>query len=107
MVVALYLALAHGTVAARASARLLLAGELAPRFWGGVVGAGLVLPFALELAAVLAHPAAPGLPAAAAALGLGGGFLLRLVVIEAGVKMPLVAAGMLFPLPGQEAVGRR
>jgi formate-dependent nitrite reductase membrane component NrfD len=106
MVVALYLALAHGTVAARASARLLLAGELAPRFWGGVVGAGLVLPFALELVAVLTRPADPSLPAAAA-LGLLGGFLLRLLVIEAGVKMPLVAAGMLFSLPGQEAIGRR
>jgi len=100
-VIALYLALGHATVAARAATALVTRGALARRFWGGVVGAGLVAPFVVQLLEVSgALPAAAAWTALSSGAGLTGGFLLRQIVIAGGVKSPLNAAGMLFTLPG-------
>ena len=100
-VIALYLALGHATVAARAATALVTRGALAKRFWGGVVGAGLVAPFAIQLLEVSGVlPAGAAWTALSSGAGLAGGFLLRRIVIAGGVKSPLNAAGMLFPLPG-------
>ena len=100
--VALYLALAHATVAARAATALVTRGALAGRFWGGVVAAGLAAPFVVQLAEVSgALPAWAAWTALSSGAGLAGGFLLRQIVIAGGVKSPLNDAGMLFTLPGQ------
>lgn len=62
-----------------------------------MVGAGIVLPFAVQSVEVAA-PVAPGLALTvlSSALGVPGGFVLRQVVIAAGVKRLLGAPGMLF-----------
>ncbi len=100
VVVALYLVLAHATVAARASTALVTRGPLARRFWGGVVAAGLVAPFVVQLVEVSgALPASAAWTALSSGAGLAGGLLLRQIVIAGGVKSPLNAAGMLFTLP--------
>ncbi len=101
-VLALYLGLGHATVASRAATALVVRGALASRFWGGVVAAGLAAPFVVQLAEVSgALPGSVAWTALSSAAGLAGGCLLRQIVIAAGVKSPLNAAGMLFTLPGQ------
>jgi formate-dependent nitrite reductase membrane component NrfD len=64
-----------------AAAQLLTTGTFAPVFWGGVVGAGIVLPLAwqwLEVNYRLPHTVIP------AVLVLAGGFALRWVLVNAG-----------------------
>jgi len=93
-------------VAGWASTALLTRGELALRFWGGVVGAGLGVPFLVQLLEVLAPgPGAAGPALLSSSAGLAGGLFLRHVVIAAGTKSPLSAAGMLFPALGPGAAG--
>lgn len=100
LVLVLYLSLAHATVATRASRALLTVGALAPRFWRGVVLAGIVLPFVLQLVEVTASvPGSAAWAMVSSALGLLGGLFLRQAVVAAGVKSPLNAAGVLFPVP--------
>lgn len=107
MVLALYLGLGHATVASRAATALVVRGELAWHFWGGVVLAGLGVPLAIQLAEVTGLvPSSPAWAVLSAAAGLAGGYLLRRIVIAAGVKTPLSAAGMLFTFPGQPHAGR-
>jgi formate-dependent nitrite reductase membrane component NrfD len=102
MVIGLYLSLAHATVAARASTALLTVGALAARFWGGVVLAGIGVPFIFQLVEVTSPvPGEAGWAMVSSGLGLLGGLLLRHVVIAGGVKSPLNAAGMLFPTPSR------
>jgi protein NrfD len=60
-----------------AAARPLTSGHLAPLFWGGLVGVGLVVPLVLE---VVGHRMR-ALGALSAVLVLAGGFLLRYVVL--------------------------
>lgn len=75
------LGLATGPAVQREAVSSLLAGAWAPLFWCGVVFTGLVLPLALqalELTGRIAHTAIPAL------LVLGGGFLLRWVLVFAG-----------------------
>lgn len=99
-VLALYLGLGHATAASRAATALVVRGALARPFWGGVVAAGLAVPFAIQLAEVTAAVPASGLwTVASAAAGLAGGYALRRIVIAAGVKTPLSAAGMVFTFP--------
>lgn len=62
-----------------AGAGVFLSGALAPLFWGGVVLAGLALPFALTLLA-----RAWAVEATAAILVLIGGFVLRYLVLTGG-----------------------
>ena len=61
-----------GSAAAR-----LTAGPYAPLFWGGLVVAGLLVPLALDLVGSRAR----ALGAVAAVLVLGGGFILRYVIV--------------------------
>lgn len=105
LVIVLYVSLAHATVAARASRALLTAGVLAPRFWGGVVLAGIAAPFVIQLAEVTSSvPGEQGWVIASSGLGLLGGLFLRQVVIAGGTKSPLNAAGVLFPTPSRARV---
>lgn len=63
------------------AARLLTTGQFAPVFWGGVVGAGILLPLVwqwLELNHRIPHTVIP------AVLVLAGGFALRWVMVNAG-----------------------
>lgn len=102
LVIVLYLSLSRASVAARASGALLTVGALAPRFWGGVMLAGLMVPFIIQILEVATPlPGEAGWAIVSSGLGLLGGLLLRHVVIAAGVKSPLNAAGMLFPAPSR------
>ncbi|MEK7702144.1 MAG: NrfD/PsrC family molybdoenzyme membrane anchor subunit [candidate division NC10 bacterium] len=98
-VLALYLGLGHATVASRAATALVVRGELASRFWGGVVAAGLAAPFAIQLGEVTGALPGGAWTLLSSACGLAGGLALRQVVVAGGVKSPLAAAGMLFTLP--------
>jgi formate-dependent nitrite reductase membrane component NrfD len=60
-----------------AAARPLTSGHVAPLFWGGLVGVGLIVPLVLDL---VGHRAR-ALGAVAAVLVLIGGFVLRYVVL--------------------------
>jgi formate-dependent nitrite reductase membrane component NrfD len=101
-VIVLYLSLAHSTVGSRASATLLTAGSLAPRFWGGVVLAGIVVPFILQVVEVISPiPGEAAWAMVSSGLGLLGGLFLRQAVIAGGVKSPLNAAGILFATPSR------
>ena len=71
IVLALFLALLGS------AARPLLSGHLAPLFWGGLVGVGLIIPLVIEF---VAHRA-KALGAIAAVLVLCGGFVLRYVML--------------------------
>ncbi len=59
------------------AAQPLVSGHLAPLFWGGLVGVGLIVPLALEIAGHRVK----GLAALSAVLVLGGGFVLRYVML--------------------------
>ena len=90
-----------GAAAGAASVASLVSGAYAVPFWLGFVGVGLVLPFALELAArrgarapkaaAAAGDAAPGSGKALALVGeagvLVGGFMLRYLVIMAALAV--------------------
>jgi len=88
---ALILLLLIGLLSAGAAqieaAKLLVAGPYAWAFWGGIVGAGLVLPMvlqALELGHRIPHTVVP------AVLVLAGGFALRWVMVVAGQHSSLI-----------------
>lgn len=71
IVLALFLALLGS------AARPLVSGHLAPLFWGGLVGVGLIIPLVIEF---VAHRVT-ALAAIAAVLVLFGGFVLRYVML--------------------------
>ena len=75
------------TEPSRASCELLLAGSLAPLFWAGVCGAGIVLPLAAHAARCVLSVAAARLVASAGVLV--GGLLLRHCVVAAALFTPL------------------
>jgi formate-dependent nitrite reductase membrane component NrfD len=60
------------------AARPITSGHFGPLFWGGLVGAGLILPFLLNLFGGRVR----ALGAVSAALVLVGGFILRYVVVR-------------------------
>lgn len=82
---------AYRVLESRYSAKRILAGPVAPVFWLGVIGCGLVIPFFLELAG--GHGGAAIL---AALLGLFGGLCLRYTVLAGGTLTPITAAGFEF-----------
>lgn len=78
-----------GNVAARWSARDMLAGRLAMLFYGGTLAIGLVVPSMLLMSS--AHPS----PLVMALIGLAsaaGDFFMKLSTVRAGVYLPLVVA---------------
>lgn len=77
----------YGPEAARASALALLAGELAPAFWLGVVIVGVIVPMFLGF--LLLRKENPKLGMAAAVCYLLGALILRTLVIQAGIFAPL------------------
>jgi formate-dependent nitrite reductase membrane component NrfD len=94
-----YMQASHRTDESRASANLLMRGRLSNAFWFGLVVIGLLAPLALEIVEV-AFVAEGDLTTTlwlvrtAALLGLFGGLLLRHLVLAAGIRAPLRAAGI-------------
>ena len=76
--------------ALEASAEALVAGEAAWLFWGGLVLAGLAVPFALDVVLARLRRPRPALALVAAACVLAGGLVMRYCVVEAGMH-PLLA----------------
>jgi len=83
-------------IAGAASVAMIVSGSLAPAFWIGIVGFGLVIPLCIEVATVLCrkHPSSEGAAVALDFVGQAGvvvgGFLLRYVVITAAVIVVLL-----------------
>ena len=75
---------AHASHDAARAARLLVRGAYGGRFWGGVVGAGIVVPILL-----LAGPFFPGSSILAALLALAGLWLWEDLWVRAGQALPL------------------
>ncbi|MDI6753337.1 MAG: polysulfide reductase NrfD [Thermodesulfobacteriota bacterium] len=86
-----YFQATHRVPESRASARLVLAGTVAPSFWIGVVCLGLLIPLGLELASVTAAEGSGATTVLGTLCGLAGGLLLREVILRGGVLAPLKA----------------
>jgi len=103
LIIAFYLVRMYQRIDARTSARVVTQGNLAPHFWVGVVLAGLVVPFAVEMYLIsLLAPATTAmlvLTLAAGIIGLIGGFMLRYLVIAGGASRALNVKGIPVPLP--------
>jgi len=100
IVLAFYLQATHRVPESRASAQLVLAGSVAPLFWGGVVFLGLLAPLAIDLVGF----GSTGGGAVACALlasvcGIIGGLILRQVVLSGGIHAPLRAGRFEIALP--------
>jgi formate-dependent nitrite reductase membrane component NrfD len=93
LVLGFYLQATHRVPESRASARLVLAGKIAPLFWLGVLTIGLLVPLVLELLSIFTLEGSGALAAAIAATvcGIAGGLFLRQVVLSGGVHAPLKA----------------
>jgi polysulfide reductase chain C len=101
LVIAFYLQASHRTDESRSSVQLLLRGRLASMFWVGLVVVGLAVPLVINLIEVTGMAGESGMWLAriGASAGLVGGLLLRRLVLAAGVRAPLRAAGIEFPFP--------
>ncbi|MBI2203040.1 MAG: polysulfide reductase NrfD [Candidatus Rokubacteria bacterium] len=94
VMVAFYLAVIRGAhVAARRSVAELVRGRLAPPFFLGTVGAGLVVPIVVGLAGLI-YPLSLTILALVGALSLVGDFFAKLTIAKAGFYVPVVPAGM-------------
>lgn len=90
MAIYLYLTLVFDR--APEAARLLLTGKLSLLFWGGFLFVGLLLPVVIEYFASMMHE---GVSQSLATLMAGvflliGGFLMRLLILAAGIRSPLI-----------------
>ncbi len=106
MVALSYLYIVRSSLAAKASADSLLRGELSVLFWAGFVTCGLIVPLTLELILLgflddSGSVTRLAVTIAAVAPALLGGYILRHLVITAGVKAPLVVIGRFVPMPGR------
>ncbi|MFH0915739.1 MAG: NrfD/PsrC family molybdoenzyme membrane anchor subunit [bacterium] len=101
VVVMMYLQATHRVPESRESAKLVLTGRIAPLFWLGVAGCGLIVPLVLELLGVYALNGSGGevVTIIATFSGLFGGLCLRQVVLSGGVQAPLRASRFEFGLP--------
>jgi polysulfide reductase chain C len=91
--VAVYLwVTSYGSHVARDSVMMLLKGKVAPIFWIGVVGVGIVLPIAIVAPFALAQKTAAAAFIIAAVFAIAGGVLLRYSILKAGVYEPLLPA---------------
>ena len=89
-VLAFYLQGTHRVPESRASARVVLMGEVAPLFWWGVAFAGLVAPLIFDLF---------DLAVVASVCGIFGGLCLRQVILSGGIHAPLRAGRFEIALP--------
>ena len=101
---AFYIQASHRTDESRVSANLLLRGRLSSTFWYGLVAVGIVIPLALEIISVTVVNEGDTISTlwlmkTAAILGLFGGLMLRRLVLAAGVRAPLRAAGIEYTFP--------
>jgi formate-dependent nitrite reductase membrane component NrfD len=101
LVLALYLQGTHRVSESRASAQLVLAGEIAPMFWWGVAVMGLTAPLALDLLGAYALDGGAAVTASilASFCGIVGGLLLRQVILAGGIHAPLRAGRFEIGLP--------
>ena len=79
-------------VAARRSVAELTRGRVAPVFYVGTVGAGLLVPIALGLTGLAETPSAAAL-ALVGALSLGGDLFAKYTIVKAGIYVPVMPAG--------------
>lgn len=86
----LYLTIVYNRAPEAAS--LLLKGKLSGVFWGGFLGAGLFVPALIELFLWAGQKVAPQLLTLliTGVLLLAGGFLMRLLILAAGIRSPLI-----------------
>lgn len=100
IIVYLYLAVVYDRAAN--AANLLLRGPLASLFWGGFVIVGLLLPFMIEYFALAMGDASGNAFSSfvAGILLLVGGFLLRALILAAGIRSPLYVRVALYVRPG-------
>jgi len=84
------------------AASLLLKGQLAGLFWGGFLVAGLLVPLVIEFDVAVVHGgAAPPLaPLFTGMFLLLGGFLMRLLILAAGIRSPLIVRTAFRVRPG-------
>ena len=89
VIIYLYLTLVYDR--APEAATLLLKGKLSGLFWGGFLGAGLLVPVAIEFFSWMNREGAPQplAPVVAGVFLLVGGFLMRLLILAAGIRSPL------------------
>jgi polysulfide reductase chain C len=90
--IAIYLYLTLVFDRAPEAARLLLTGKLSGLFWGGFLGAGLLVPMAIEFYSSVrdAGVSQSLAPLVAGVFLLVGGFLMRLLILAAGIRSPLM-----------------
>lgn len=90
-VIAIYLYLVLVVDRAPEAVNLLLKGKLSVLFWGGFLGAGLLVPALIEFSARVRHEdgSQSVTPLVAGVLLLIGGFLMRLLILAAGIRSPL------------------
>jgi formate-dependent nitrite reductase membrane component NrfD len=100
-VLGFYLQGTHRVPESRASAELVLTGEVAPLFWWGVAVLGLSVPLILDLLGVFALQGGTAVAAAilASVCGITGGLFLRQVVVAGGIHAPLRAGRFEIALP--------
>ncbi len=79
---------AHASVTAKESLTYLVKGKLAPLFYGGVVFLGLMLPLLIFILAHLGIVPSSAL-AAAGISELVGAFILRYLILKAGISAPV------------------
>jgi formate-dependent nitrite reductase membrane component NrfD len=90
MAIYLYLTLVFDRAPEAAS--LLLTGKLSRLFWGGFLVVGLLLPVVIEYFASMMHEGVSQslVTLVAGVLLLIGGFLMRLLILAAGIRSPLM-----------------
>jgi len=90
--IAIYLYLTLVFDRAPEAARLLLTGKLSGLFWGGFLGAGLLVPVVIESFSSVKHAqvSLSLAPLVAGVFLLVGGFLMRLLILAAGIRSPLM-----------------
>ena len=84
------IALPHVSEDVRIATRALISGRLSRRFWGLVIGAGLIAPIILaSLVSASALPSASAFAIVAAALALAGLWWFEELWVKAGQSAPL------------------
>jgi len=97
-----YLSVVYGR--SKESVNLLLAGSLSGLFWGAFVVVGLIVPLILDWAAVYPSGGNLGLSLSLDALSgislLIGGYFLRLLILSAGLRSPIIVRVPVIVRPG-------